>query len=75
MSQYGHMATTPEIEHSNAIIDALGGATELARLIEAPVSTVHSWRTIGIPRSRMAHIRLVAQVEGKELPSAQSAAA
>jgi len=55
------------------IIDHFGGVTALARLIEAPVSTVHSWRTIGIPRSRLAHIRLVADAIGKPMPQQEEA--
>lgn len=51
------------------IIDALGGTTKLAKALEAPTSTVFSWRKIGIPPSRMAHIRLIAQVQGVELPA------
>jgi hypothetical protein len=53
---------------ADAVIDHLGGTSAVAKLIEAPVSTVHSWRTIGIPSSRMAHLRLVAKTEGKPLP-------
>lgn len=56
------------------IIDALGGTTDLAREMEAPTSTVHSWRSIGIPRSRMAHIRLLAKLKGVELPQTADAA-
>lgn len=57
----------------NAVIDALGGTSKVASLIEAPVSTVHSWRRIGIPPSRLAHLKLLAQVEGKELPPEMAA--
>lgn len=53
---------------ADAVIDHLGGTSAVAKLIEAPVSTVHSWRTIGIPSSRLAHLRLVATTEGKPLP-------
>lgn len=53
---------------ADKIIDALGGITTLARLIEAPVSTVSSWKRIGIPRSRLAHIRLVAKAKKITLP-------
>ena len=53
---------------SDKIINALGGTTKTARLLEAPISTVHSWRHIGIPNSRMAHIKLVAKSEGIKLP-------
>jgi hypothetical protein len=57
--------------NASTIIDALGGTTAVSRLLNAPVSTVHSWRTIGIPASRLAHIRLVAKIEGKTLPQTQ----
>jgi hypothetical protein len=50
------------------IIDALGGTTVVALAIEAPTSTVHSWRKIGIPRSRLAHLRLLAEAKGITLP-------
>lgn len=50
------------------VIDALGGTTEVARAIEAPTSTVHSWRKIGIPPSRLAHLKLIAEARGVSLP-------
>lgn len=53
--------------HSSRLIDDLGGTSEVARLIEAPISTVHSWRRIGIPRSRLAHLKLAAQAAGKQV--------
>ncbi|CDO37614.1 carph-isopro domain-containing protein [Novosphingobium sp. KN65.2] len=53
---------------ANAVIDHLGGTTATAKLIEAPISTVHSWRLNGIPQSRLAHMRLAARMEGKPLP-------
>lgn len=56
-------------------IDALGGTSAVAKLIEAPVSTVHSWRTNGIPASRLAHLRLVAGTQGVKLPEMQDRAA
>jgi hypothetical protein len=46
---------------ANRIIDALGGSTAVSRLIETPLSTVHSWRKNGIPASRLAHLRLAAR--------------
>ena len=55
-------------EHAKAVIDALGGTTAVARMADAPVSTVHSWRTIGIPKSRLAHLRLLAKMSGIKLP-------
>lgn len=51
---------------ASKIIDALGGTTAVAKMTEAPVSTVHSWRKNGIPASRLAHLKLVAQA--KNLP-------
>jgi hypothetical protein len=54
------------------IIDALGGTSAVARMIDAPISTVHSWRKSGIPPSRLAHIKLAVQAEGKELPEGAS---
>lgn len=50
---------------ADMIIDALGGTTAVARLISAPLSTVHSWRRIGIPASRLAHLKLAAHAAGK----------
>lgn len=50
------------------VIDALGGTRAVSKAIDAPNSTVHSWRTIGIPRSRMAHLKLLAEARGIEFP-------
>jgi hypothetical protein len=50
---------------ANRIIDALGGTTAVSRLLEIPLSTVHSWRSNGVPPSRMAHLKLAAAVAGK----------
>lgn len=47
---------------ASKIIDKLGGTSAVARLIQTPVSTVHSWRRNGIPPSRLAHINLAAQL-------------
>lgn len=60
---------------ASQVIDALGGTTAVANAIEAPTSTVHSWRKIGIPRSRLAHLRLLASVKGVDLPSDEQRAA
>lgn len=54
--------------YADQVLDALGGTTEVARMIEAPTSTVHSWRRIGIPASRLAHLKLVASQQGVDLP-------
>lgn len=56
------------------VIDALGGTSAVARLIETQPSTVHYWRRHGIPASRMAHLRLVANAKGIALPDEQAAA-
>ena len=53
---------------AETIIDGLGGTSAVAKLIEAPISTVHSWRKIGIPRSRLAHLRMAASAAGKVWP-------
>jgi hypothetical protein len=55
--------------YADKVIDALGGTTAVATEIHAPTSTVHSWRKIGIPTSRMAHLKLVALQKGIELPA------
>lgn len=60
---------------ANQVIDALGGTSAVARLIESPPSTVHSWRKIGIPASRLAHLRLIAQAQGVTLPDPEPKAA
>lgn len=55
-------------DEPNEIIDGLGGTTAVARLLSAPSSTVHSWRKNGIPPSRLAHLKLAAQADGREWP-------
>lgn len=60
---------------ADQIIDALGGTSAVAAMIEAPTSTVHSWRKIGIPRSRLAHLRLLAEAKGIQLPEVEDEAA
>ena len=54
------------------VVAAFGGMTKLAQALEAPPSTVFSWRKSGIPASRMAHIRLVAKERGIDLPERQA---
>jgi hypothetical protein len=46
-------------------IDMLGGASEVAKLIRTPMTTVHSWRKTGIPGPRLDHIKLAAEARGK----------
>lgn len=53
---------------ANSIIDHFGGTSVVAKLLNAPVSTVHSWRKIGIPPSRLAHLKLAAEAEGLTVP-------
>ncbi|WP_367113940.1 carph-isopro domain-containing protein [uncultured Sphingomonas sp.] len=48
---------------ASKVIDAFGGTTAVARLVEAPVSTVHSWRKNGIPNSRLHHLRLASRAK------------
>ncbi|WP_445326761.1 carph-isopro domain-containing protein [Sphingobium sp. AN558] len=59
------------VMHTEAdlIIDGLGGTSAVAKLIQAPTSTVHSWRKIGIPASRMAHLKLAARSAKMPWPS------
>ena len=38
---------------ANAVIDALGGTTAVARLCEISPPSVHGWREGGIPNGRM----------------------
>jgi hypothetical protein len=58
--------------YEDQVIDALGGTTAVATAIEAPTSTVHSWRKNGIPSSRLAHLKLIAQQLGVDLPEPSS---
>jgi hypothetical protein len=49
------------------LIGAFGGSTAVSRLTAAPVSTVHSWKENGIPASRLAHLKLVAEKEAIQI--------
>ncbi|HBI70690.1 MAG TPA: hypothetical protein DDZ22_17300 [Massilia sp.] len=40
------------------IIDALGGTSEVARLCEVQPPSVSEWRRLGIPKARLAFLRL-----------------
>lgn len=46
-------------------MDALGGTSEVAKLIRTPMTTVHAWRKTGIPAPRLDHIKLAAEARGK----------
>lgn len=50
------------------IIDALGGTAAVARMMDAPFTTVHSWRYFGIPKSRLAHLKLLAESRDASIP-------
>lgn len=63
-----------QLTYADRVLDALGGTSAVAKRISAPVSTVHSWRTIGIPASRLAHLQMIADAEGLALPGAERAA-
>jgi 1-aminocyclopropane-1-carboxylate deaminase/D-cysteine desulfhydrase-like pyridoxal-dependent ACC family enzyme len=60
--------------YADLVIDALGGTTAVAGAINAPTSTVHSWRRIGIPASRLAHLKLVAEQQNVRLPDEREVA-
>ena len=47
------------------IQDALGGPTKTAELVKTSISTVYSWRSSGIPDSRLDHLILAAAARGK----------
>lgn len=46
------------------VIETLGGTTAVAKIIDAPITTVQSWKSNGIPRSRLSHLKLVAERDG-----------
>lgn len=46
------------------LIDSLGGTVKVAKLMEASTSTVQSWKDAGITRSRLAHLKLIAERDG-----------
>jgi hypothetical protein len=50
--------------NASSIIDHLGGTTKVARMLDAPITTVHKWRKIGIPQSRLSHMRMAARANG-----------
>jgi hypothetical protein len=52
---------------TDAGMTQLGGTTEVARLVKAPVSTVHSWKRSGISDSRLDHLKLRAEAAGIEV--------
>ena len=52
---------------ADALIDALGGTSAVGRMVLLPPSTVHSWRTDGIPEPRFDHLRLAAKERGLDV--------
>jgi hypothetical protein len=46
-----------------ALIDGIGGTYAVSRLSQASPSTVHAWRRIGLPPSRLNHLRRIVQDE------------
>jgi hypothetical protein len=44
---------------ANAIIDALGGTAEVARLCRVKPPSVSEWRTNGIPTARLLYLQLL----------------
>jgi hypothetical protein len=63
------------MSYADQVIDALGGTSKVSELTKAPTSTVHSWRTIGIPESRLEHLKLIAEKLGIEIPQPPAEAA
>jgi hypothetical protein len=51
-------------DFSTNLIKAMGGTTAVSRRTEAPVTTVHSWKRNGIPPSRLAHLKMIAEQDG-----------
>lgn len=52
------------------VIDGLGGTTAVAKMIGAPVTTVHAWRKNGIPPWRLEQLKVRAAALGKSVPEA-----
>lgn len=42
----------------NAVIDGIGGTSEVARLCEVTTGAVSQWRHGGIPKARLMYLRL-----------------
>jgi hypothetical protein len=63
LSHIGRMQTEADI-----IIDGLGGTSAVSEMTHTPTSTVHSWRTKGLSKSRRHHLMLAAARNGKTWP-------
>lgn len=53
---------------ANAIIDALGGPTAVARLCKVKVPSVCEWRHNGIPQARLMYLQLARPDVFKDTP-------
>jgi DNA-binding transcriptional regulator YdaS (Cro superfamily) len=47
-------------QNPSTLIDALGGTSALARLLNVRPQSVHSWRTDGIPSARIQTLQALA---------------
>jgi hypothetical protein len=47
------------VEHDRGVIDALGGATKVARLCQVLPQAVSQWRKEGIPDARRQYLKLL----------------
>lgn len=48
-----------DIESGNALIDALGGTVETAKLCDVSSQAVSQWRQFGIPKARRMYLLLL----------------
>lgn len=53
---------------ADIIIDGLGGTSAVAEMTHTPTSTVHSWRTKGLSKSRRHHLMLASARNGIAWP-------
>ena len=60
------MATRHPI--ADPLIKHLGGSTAVSKMLGVPVSTVHSWRSNGIPHWRLDRVRDLAADHGVTVP-------
>jgi hypothetical protein len=60
---------------ASALIDAMKGTSNVARLAKAPITTVHNWRRAGLAPSRLDHLRRIARDEFPGVDVAAIAAA
>lgn len=60
---------------ASALIDAMKGTSNVARLAKAPITTVHNWRRAGLAPSRLDHLRRIARDEFPDVDIVAIAAA